>query len=123
MGVELVEGRSVERKQVEGALRARHDSVFRVEWVEIPAGESPQQLAIVGDVLDGVEADRYASLEALGEAIEGGAPAPEPPAAVFPSTTTSCSVTVPAFRRAPPMLKPWKGSWPAVPLSRARPFK
>src|SRR5204862_381247 len=43
---------------------------------EVPAAESPASVVAIGDGLD-VDVERYDSLEALGEAIDGGAAAPD----------------------------------------------
>ncbi|MFL5911049.1 MAG: SDR family NAD(P)-dependent oxidoreductase, partial [Gaiellaceae bacterium] len=53
VSIEVIEARSMGREQLEGALRQEHDSLFRVDWVELPGGgETPS----------------VASLDALAEA-------------------------------------------------------
>ncbi|WNE96626.1 type I polyketide synthase [Streptomyces luomodiensis] len=56
------------------------DALFRVEWVPVPAPtgtSSGGRVAVVGAEVPGLEADLYADLAGLAEAVESGAVAPD----------------------------------------------
>ncbi|WP_308409074.1 SDR family NAD(P)-dependent oxidoreductase [Streptomyces sp. AC558_RSS880] len=64
-------------------LRRGQSSLYRVDWVPVPAGAAtPVRLAALGGAA-GAVADRYADLAALERAVEGGAAAPQAVLAVI----------------------------------------
>jgi acyl transferase domain-containing protein/acyl carrier protein len=78
VSVEAVSHRPVDAQQLAGLGRPAEDSLFGLEWVQL-AGTAPQPLrvAVLGELdAPGVE-ERYADLEALGEAVGAGAPVPD----------------------------------------------
>ena len=80
LSVESLVARPMAAGQLAGARRGGHDLLFRLEWVEVPAPSTNGQahgIAALGErEVAGVE-DRYADIQALGAAIEGGAPVPD----------------------------------------------
>ncbi len=72
--------RPIEASKLSGTRRAGHSAMFALEWTETqlePARGEPQRLAILGDLdADGVEAERYADVQALVEAVRAGATPP-----------------------------------------------
>ncbi|MGW3014266.1 SDR family NAD(P)-dependent oxidoreductase [Streptomyces sp. NPDC001219] len=88
--VEHLEPRAVSAPALRGAGAAQQDSLFRVEWTEVPsasvAKDVPQSWAVVGDdplrarsglMKAGQYAERYPSLEALAKEVDGGASVPD----------------------------------------------
>ncbi|WP_435604590.1 SDR family NAD(P)-dependent oxidoreductase [Streptomyces sp. bgisy130] len=88
--VEHLEPREVSSDALRGAGAAQQDSLFRVEWTDVPSAsiavDVPQSWAIVGDdplrarsglMKAGQYAERYPSMEALAKEIDGGAPVPD----------------------------------------------
>ncbi len=79
VSVDSLLARPVDAKQLERS--AQHDSLFHLEWVELPSS-SPEgarrRLAVLGAGLEleaaALGAECYPDLAALGAAIEGGAP-------------------------------------------------
>ncbi|MGW7751634.1 type I polyketide synthase [Streptomyces violaceusniger] len=79
--------RAVSAEQVRAARAAYHESLFRVEWTELPAGAGAgapggSRWAVLGaDALGlataGAGAGAYADFTALGEAVASGAAVPE----------------------------------------------
>jgi NAD(P)-dependent dehydrogenase (short-subunit alcohol dehydrogenase family)/aryl carrier-like protein len=69
--------RAVEQDQLERARRARRESLFRLDWVELQAPSvngRPQRVALLGERLElgaaGIDAQSYPDLDALAEAID-----------------------------------------------------
>ncbi|MFF9788087.1 SDR family NAD(P)-dependent oxidoreductase [Streptomyces nigrescens] len=88
--VEHLETRAVSSPALRGAGAAQQDSLFRVEWTDVPsasiAGDVSQSWAVVGDdplrarsglMKAGQYAERYPSLEALAKEVDGGASVPD----------------------------------------------
>jgi acyl transferase domain-containing protein/thioesterase domain-containing protein/acyl carrier protein len=76
--VESLVGRPLEPGQIAGARRLR--SLYGLDWVAVEGrtGAASPGVAILGEVeAPGFEAERYADVAALQEAIAAGAPAPE----------------------------------------------
>ncbi|MEV6131893.1 type I polyketide synthase [Streptomyces violaceusniger] len=77
--------RAVSAEQVRAARAAYHDSLFRVEWTELPAGAGAgapggSRWAVLGADALGLAAagaGAYADFTALGEAVASGAAVPE----------------------------------------------
>ncbi|MGP3940814.1 type I polyketide synthase [Streptomyces sp. 6N106] len=77
--------RAVSAEQVRAARAAYHESLFRVEWTELPAGAGAgapggSRWAVLGADALGLAAagaGAYADLTALGEAVASGAAVPE----------------------------------------------
>ncbi len=73
--------RPVDPNLLAGARLAGSDSLFAVGWAELaaPAIEGPQpRFALLGDLaVEGLDAERYANVEALGAALADGATAPD----------------------------------------------
>jgi acyl transferase domain-containing protein/acyl carrier protein len=78
--IDSVLGRPVDPGKLQGAVH-RDRSLYRVEWPELQPGspvDPPSRVAVLGEGAGaGLEAERYADLPALLEALEAGAPAPE----------------------------------------------
>ncbi|MBO3681853.1 type I polyketide synthase [Streptomyces sp. NEAU-YJ-81] len=98
--------RAVSAEQVRAARAAYHESLFRVEWTELPAGAGAgapggsRWAALGADALGLVAAGAgaYADFTALGEAVASGAAVPE---YVFVTPSTESGDEVPgAVRRA-----------------------
>jgi len=79
VSVDALSYRPVEARQLAGAGRRVHDSLFGLEWVEIEGGSTSEgmRVAALGELDVAGVGERYADLRALGEAIEAGAPAPD----------------------------------------------
>ncbi|HEX8075367.1 MAG TPA: type I polyketide synthase, partial [Thermoleophilaceae bacterium] len=81
VSVDSLLARPIDAGQLRGALRAGHEALFEIDWVEVPAssaGEAPSLVAVLGDArLAEMDAERYADLKALGAAIDDGAPVPD----------------------------------------------
>ncbi|HEX8075366.1 MAG TPA: SDR family NAD(P)-dependent oxidoreductase, partial [Thermoleophilaceae bacterium] len=81
VSVDVLAYRVVEAGQLAGARRPAHDSLFRLDWVEVPVPSSngtPHRLAALGDLNpEGIDAQPYEDLAALDEAIDGGEPPPD----------------------------------------------
>ncbi|MEU8918387.1 SDR family NAD(P)-dependent oxidoreductase [Streptomyces nigrescens] len=88
--VDHLEPRAVSSPELRGAGAAQQDSLFRVEWTDVPSAsiavDVPQSWAIVGDdplrarsglMKAGQYAERYPSLEALAKEVDGGASVPD----------------------------------------------
>ncbi|TGB16833.1 type I polyketide synthase, partial [Streptomyces palmae] len=109
--------RAVSRQQL-NARAAYHESLFRVEWTELPAGDRTPGAAPRWAVLDGAEAgtpgavlaaalratgavlEPHADLAALGRAVDAGTPAPELVfAALEPVATGGSDAAVEAVHR------------------------
>uniref|UniRef100_UPI0022B8F323 type I polyketide synthase n=1 Tax=Streptomyces sp. RPT161 TaxID=3015993 RepID=UPI0022B8F323 len=73
--VESLVLRAVSAEQVRAARAAYHESVFRLDWVELPTAAQPTSLslAVIGDDTLGLAADTYPDLAALTAAVESGA--------------------------------------------------
>ncbi|MDQ3935292.1 MAG: type I polyketide synthase, partial [Actinomycetota bacterium] len=72
--------RPVEQDQLERARRARRESLFRLDWVELQAPSvngRPRRVALLGERLDpgaaGVDAESHPDLGALAEALDADA--------------------------------------------------
>ncbi|MFI0768457.1 type I polyketide synthase [Streptomyces sp. NPDC021218] len=101
--------RAVSAEQVRAARAAYHESLFRVEWTELPAGAGAgapggSRWAVLGaDALGlasagaGAGAVAYADFTALGEAVASGAAVPE---YVFVTPSTRGGDEVPGTVRA-----------------------
>ncbi len=73
--VEAAFTRELARRQLAGA--GARKSLYGLEWIEaMSAAESPQRLAVLGEAIDGVAADRHPDLASLERAI-GDGPAPD----------------------------------------------
>src|SRR5207247_3666434 len=75
--VEALRTRPLRRRQLENARRARRESLFRLDWVELePASVNgtPRSFALLGDGLDlataGIDAQPHRDLDALRQAID-----------------------------------------------------
>ncbi|MFI5005170.1 MAG: SDR family NAD(P)-dependent oxidoreductase, partial [Solirubrobacterales bacterium] len=80
VSVDSLAVRPVEARQLAGAGRRAHDSLFSLEWVELPAPtveQVPPRIALLGDVSADIGGQRCADLAALGEAIDAQGVAPE----------------------------------------------
>ena len=79
--IESLVSRPVSTEQLGASRSAYHDSLFRLDWTEVPtepATQTPSQWAVLGSDELGLEgAQLYADLEALAEAVEEGAVVPE----------------------------------------------
>nr|CUW01185.1 AMP-dependent synthetase and ligase [Streptomyces caniferus] len=88
--VEHLEPRTVSSSELRGAGAAQQDSLFRVEWTDVPSAsievDAPRSWAIIGDdplrarsglMKAGQYAERYPSLEALAKEVDGGASVPD----------------------------------------------
>ncbi|MFI5519894.1 SDR family NAD(P)-dependent oxidoreductase [Streptomyces platensis] len=88
--VEHLEPRTVSAPELRGAGAAQQDSLFRVEWTDVPSAsieaDVPRSWAVVGDdplrarsglMKAGQYAERYPSLEALVKEVEGGVSVPD----------------------------------------------
>ncbi|GDY53753.1 hypothetical protein SVIO_043760 [Streptomyces violaceusniger] len=74
--------RAVSTEQVRAARAAYHESLFRVEWTELPAGAGAGapgggRWAVLGTDAFGLGATAYADLAELGEAVDSGTALPE----------------------------------------------
>ncbi|WP_438492178.1 type I polyketide synthase [Streptomyces asiaticus] len=74
--------RAVSAEQVRAARAAYHESLFRVEWTELPAGAGAGapgggRWAVLGTDAFGLGATAYADLAELGEAVDSGTALPE----------------------------------------------
>ncbi|MEU9968285.1 type I polyketide synthase [Streptomyces malaysiensis] len=74
--------RAVSAEQVRAARAAYHESLFRVEWIELPAGAGAGasgggRWAVLGTDAFGLGATAYADLAELGEAVDSGMALPE----------------------------------------------
>ncbi|CDR09746.1 type I polyketide synthase [Streptomyces iranensis] len=74
--------RAVSAEQVRAARAAYHESLFRVEWTELPAGAGAGapgggRWAVLGTDAFGLGATAYADLAGLGEAVDSGTALPE----------------------------------------------
>ncbi|HEX8074797.1 MAG TPA: type I polyketide synthase, partial [Thermoleophilaceae bacterium] len=80
LSVDTLLARPVDASQLQRAGRTAHESLYRLEWVDVPSPSSngsPPRLALLGEGLD-LEADTYGDLAALGEAIDdAGGTAPD----------------------------------------------
>jgi acyl transferase domain-containing protein/acyl carrier protein len=85
--------RPVDPNLLAGARLAGSDSLFALGWTEVSASVSdgaPPRFALLGELeLEGLEAERYTNLEALGEALAAGAPVPDVVLAAAPTATES----------------------------------
>ncbi|HEX8074681.1 MAG TPA: SDR family NAD(P)-dependent oxidoreductase, partial [Thermoleophilaceae bacterium] len=90
VSVDSLLARPVDAGALDRARPADRDSLFRVEWAEVPVASSngtPRSFALLGDVeAPGIDGERYADLDALGRAIEDGGPAPDAVLARVPAT-------------------------------------
>jgi acyl transferase domain-containing protein/acyl carrier protein len=81
LSVDSLAHRPIEANQLIGAQSDRQDSLFRIEWPELPlisAGGIPPSVAVLGDLeVAGLDAERYEDIPALGEAIGAGASPPQ----------------------------------------------
>ncbi len=80
VSVDALSYRPVEARQLAGAGGRAHDSLFGVEWVELPAAaveQAPPRIVLLGDVAADIDGWRCADLVALGEAIDAREVAPE----------------------------------------------
>ncbi|KKM14647.1 hypothetical protein LCGC14_1704020, partial [marine sediment metagenome] len=86
LSMDSLVARLLEPDQLKAAKRAEHDSLFQLDWVEVPTPSTngtPPGFAALDPAkrldLDSaaIEAERHQDLEGLGEAIEAGAPVPE----------------------------------------------
>ncbi|WP_455753720.1 type I polyketide synthase [Streptomyces decoyicus] len=88
--IESLATRPVSSRAIRGAAAAQQDSLFQVEWTEIPAGslaaDTPSAWAVVGEdplrarsglMGAGHYAETYPDLETLAKEIEGGAAVPD----------------------------------------------
>ncbi|WP_349345109.1 type I polyketide synthase [Streptomyces rapamycinicus] len=74
--------RAVSAEQVRAARAAYHESLFRVEWTELPAGAGAGapgggRWAVLGTDAFGLGATAYADLAELGEAVDSGTALPD----------------------------------------------
>src|SRR5207248_368141 len=86
--VESVAARPVEESHLGTAVRVGRDGLFELDWVEAPVPSTngtPRSFALLGDDLE-LEADRYADMTALAEAVEAGAPVPDVVLASMPAS-------------------------------------
>ena len=115
VSVDAVVGRPVDAIQLDGARGEGHDSLFRLEWVEVSAPSANGQarrFALLGDLAAAGVEDRYADLGALGEAIETGAPVPDVVLVAAPSGASSVEAAEAAragTQQALGLLKGWLG--------------
>jgi NAD(P)-dependent dehydrogenase (short-subunit alcohol dehydrogenase family)/acyl carrier protein len=83
LSVDSLVARPVDAGKLRAARRVGRDSLFKLQWVEIPLGSegvAPERLALLGDTAENLDRAidcRYADLAALGEAIDCGGPVPE----------------------------------------------
>ncbi|WP_413101308.1 type I polyketide synthase [Streptomyces sp. Inha503] len=80
--VESLVLRAVSAEQVRAARAAYHESLFRVEWTQLPAGAGAGapgggRWAVLGTDAFGLGATAYADLAELGEAVDSGTALPE----------------------------------------------
>jgi acyl transferase domain-containing protein/acyl carrier protein len=97
LSVERIQARPIDPRLLASARLAGSDSLFTVEWTELPTPPSdgqpqgdgqPQRLALLGEVeVEGIEAERYADLRALDEALAKGAPVPDVVLAAAPAAS------------------------------------
>jgi polyketide synthase 12 len=109
--------RPVEKGLLQQVRTRSHDSLYRMEWVEVampPAAEAqPQQFALLGDLrLAGVEGEPYADLAALTRALESGAP---PPDVVFVAQATDHTNLAQAARAGTQRMIELLQAWLACP--------
>jgi acyl transferase domain-containing protein/acyl carrier protein len=81
LAVDSLASRPIDAAQL-GAALPRRSSLHRVDWVEAPLapGEPEAMVALLGDGWEPAvlpDAERFADLAALGQAIEAGAPPPD----------------------------------------------
>ncbi|MGW5694918.1 type I polyketide synthase, partial [Streptomyces asiaticus] len=74
--------RAVSAEQVRAARAAYHESLFRVEWTDLPAGAGAAapgggRWAVLGTDAFGLGATAYADLAELGKAVDSGTTLPE----------------------------------------------
>nr|QBF51769.1 type I polyketide synthase [Streptomyces caniferus] len=90
LSVESLDTRPVSSRAIRGAAAAQQDSLFQMEWTEIPAAslaaETPSAWAVVGEdplrarsglMSAGQYAETYPDLDTLAKEIEGGAAVPD----------------------------------------------
>ncbi|MFJ6791045.1 type I polyketide synthase [Streptomyces angustmyceticus] len=90
LSIESLDTQPVSARTIRGAAAAQQDSLFQVEWTEMPAGSlaaaTPQAWAVVGEdplrarsglMGAGQYAETYPDLETLAKEIEGGAAVPD----------------------------------------------
>ena len=82
--IQSLQTRAVDQSQLKAAQDANNDSLYELDWVELPltaADGSPTSLAVLGSGeairSPGIELESYPDLAALESAIEQGSPAPE----------------------------------------------
>ncbi|HEX8075916.1 MAG TPA: SDR family NAD(P)-dependent oxidoreductase, partial [Thermoleophilaceae bacterium] len=80
LSVDRLQLTPLDRSRLASARTAGSDGLYRLDWVTVDPGsptESPRRLAVLGDGLELEDADRYADLDTLTEAIAADAPAPD----------------------------------------------
>jgi acyl transferase domain-containing protein/acyl carrier protein len=113
VSVEALAARPVEPAQLAAARSATRDALFAVEWEEAAAASSngvPRSFARLGDA-PAIEADPYADLAALREAVDAGERAPDvvfvAPAPDAPGGTDLAAAARDAVRATLELLKDW----------------
>uniref|UniRef100_UPI0023B96FE3 type I polyketide synthase n=1 Tax=Streptomyces sp. 5-6(2022) TaxID=2936510 RepID=UPI0023B96FE3 len=100
--------RAVSTEQVRAARAAYHESLFRVEWTELPAGAGTStsgRWAVLGADPLGLGATTYADLAELGEAVDSGTALPDQ--VVVPLTWHAAAIQArPAFEDRGPGRSP-----------------
>src|SRR5262249_4576630 len=95
--------RPVDPNLLAGARLAGSDSLFALGWpeVSVPASEGPPPLfALLGELeMEGLEAERYPNLPALGEALAEGAPVPDVVLVAAPSDPDADPAQIPQAAR------------------------
>ncbi|MFK4102871.1 type I polyketide synthase, partial [Streptomyces sp. NPDC019531] len=86
--VESLALRPVEPEQIAAARRRHQDTLLRVAWQPAAgSGRAGRNLAVLGDDLPGIAAERYRDLAELGRALEAGTPVPDAVFAPFLPTS------------------------------------
>ncbi len=82
--IQSLQTRAVDQSQLKAAQDANNDSLYELDWVELPLAatdDAPAFLAVLGSGeairSPGIELESYPDLAALESAIEQGSPAPE----------------------------------------------
>ncbi len=100
LGIDAIDVRPLDASRLHAARSRTYDMLFEVDWTELPAtseDQSKPSVVVLGATAEppGAEAERYASLTALSEEIEGGRPAPRL-VVVEASTLYDASAVAPA---------------------------
>ncbi len=89
LSVQSLVTRPLDPDMLAGARLAGSDSLFALEWTQVsaPTGDGlPHRFAMLGELeVEGLQAERYAGLQALGEAVGEGAPVPDVVLAAVPA--------------------------------------